>query len=296
LKVKPKISWIVPYLYILPALIAFMVFIYWPLIYSILLSFYEWNFVSPAKHFVGFDNYTGLVSREFFWVSLWNTLEYTLGLLFFELLFPVGLAVLALSITPQKIQGIFKRLIFTPAVLPIAIVSWVWLWLFNPLGGLLNYFLSIINVSPISWLSDKNWALWSIVLLSGWRQFGYSLILFIAALANIPSEYLESAQLDGANSWQAFWKVSWPLISPTTFFVLIITVIYASTHSFTPINILTQGGPHNSSANLIYFIYTSAFEFFDIGLASVATIIVYAIFMLLTIVQVKYIERYVHYA
>jgi sn-glycerol 3-phosphate transport system permease protein len=282
-------------MYILPAVAVLIVFIYWPMIYSVVLSFYEWNFISPTKYFRGFGNYTTLATREFFWTSGWNTGKYVLGLLPLEMVFPVGLAVLVSSIAPQRIQEIFKVFIFSPAVLSFAVTCYVWLWIFNPLGGLSNYLLSIVGISPVSWLTEKKWALWSIVVLSGWRQFGYSLVLYTAALSAIPSQYIEAARIDGVNNWQLFWKIKWPLISPTTFFILITTIIFASTHAFIPIHILTQGGPHNSTSNLIYLVYVYAFKFFNVGLASTGAVLLFAVFLLITFLQLRYVERYVHY-
>jgi len=295
MKHKLKFSWIVPYLYILPGVAILTTFIYWPMVYSLVLSFFKWDFISPTKDFRGFGNYTALATREFFWTSSSNTGQYILGLLPLEMFFPMGLALLLSGIIHERIQRIFKTFIFSPAVLSFAVTCFVWLWMFNFLGGLLNQFLSIVNVSPISWLSDKKWALWSIVLVSGWRQFGYSLILYMAALSTIPSEYIEAAQIDGVNSWQLFWKIKWPLIGPTTFFILITTVIFASTHAFIPIHILTQGGPYNSTTNLIYLIYEYAFRFFNVGLASTAAVITFTLFLLITFLQLKYIEGHVHY-
>lgn len=265
------------------------------MICSVVLSFYQWDLISPTKSFIGFRNYTDLVSREYFFIATKNTGLYVLGLLLFEMVFPLGLALLISSIVVEKIQTIVKVVVFSPAVISFAVACYVWLWIFNPIFGLLNYFLSIIGISPISWLSQKQWALWSIVLLSGWRQFGYSLILYMAALLAIPPVYLEVARIDGANNWQIFWKIKWPLLSPTTFFILVTTVIFASSHAFIPIHILTQGGPHNVTINLIYLVYQYAFQFFNIGLGSATAVVVFAIFLLVAYIQLRYVERYVYY-
>jgi ABC-type sugar transport system permease subunit len=272
-----------------------MTFIYWPMIYSVVLSFYQWDFISPTKHFYGFRNYVNLVEREFFWISSRNTGLYVLGLLLLEMVFPLGLALLIASITPKKVQGIVKVIVFSPAVISFAVVCYVWLWMFNPIGGFLNTILSFLNISPISWISEKKWALWSIVLLSGWRQFGYSLILYMAGLAAIPSEYSEAARIDGVNNWQLFWKIKWPLLSPTTFFILVTTVIFASSHAFIPIHILTQGGPHNATINLIYLVYQYAFQFFNVGLGSATAVVIFALFLIIAYLQLRYVERHIYY-
>lgn len=295
MKYKLRLSPIIPYLYILPGIAILMTFIYWPMVYSLVLSFYEWDFVSPTKHFRGFANYTGVATREFFWVSIWNTGKYIVGLLPFEVFFPLGLALLLSSVIHQRIQNTFKVIVFLPSVLSFAVACFVWLWMFNPLAGFINKFLAMLDISPVSWLNDRKWALWSIVLVSGWRQFGYSLILYMAGLSTIPSVYSEVAQIDGANNWQIFWKIKWPLISPVTFFILITTVIFASSHAFIPIHILTRGGPNNATTNLTYLIYEYAFRLFNVGLGSVVSVVTFAIFLVVTFLELKYVGRYVHY-
>lgn len=286
---------VVPYLYVLPALAPMVLFLYWPLLYSLALSFFAWNFTRPAWTFVGSQNYTDMLENEVFWISAANTGWYLVGLLPFEILLPLALAVLLTSLGGGRLQTIYKVLIFSPTVLSFAIACLVWLWIFNPLGGLMNLLIARFDLGPVSWLSDKAWALWSIVLVSGWKVLGYNLVIFMAGLASIPPEYIEAARIDGASRWQVFAHITWPLLTPTTYFVLVTSSLFAATQVFIPIHILTEGGPHDSTSNLIYLIYLQGFHFFTAGAASATAVVTFGVFLLLTLIQTKYVERRVHY-
>jgi len=290
-----RISQVEPYLYLAPALLLLLVFKYWPMLFSAILSVLKWNLVSPDKAFVGLANYAGLLHRELFTVSLKNTAIYTAALVPLYLVLPLFLAVILYGVASERLQAAYKAIIFSPTVLSFAITCMVWLWIFNPIHGILNRVLVAVGLPGVSWLSDSKFALWAIVLVSGWKAFGYNLVLFFAGLASIPKEYTEAAEIDGASSWALFWKIKWPLLSPTTFFALVTTVIYAAERAFIPINILTKGGPYNTTTNLSYAIYVFGFNFFDAGLASAAATLTFAIFVIVTALQVRYLERLVHY-
>ena len=292
---KLNLKTTIPYLYIFPGVAVLFIFIYWPMIYSLLLSFYRWDFVSPRKAFRGFANYGEVLSRDFFWISMWNTGKYIVGLIPFEIFLPLGLALLLSGIVHQKVQSAFKIIIFLPSVLSFAVACFAWLWMFNPLAGFINRFLGMFHIPPVSWLTEKKWALYAIIFVSGWRQFGYSLILFMAGLSTIPDSYIEAAELDGAGKWRVFWRIKWPLLSPVTFFLLITTVIFASSHAFIPIHILTRGGPSNATTNLTYLIYQYAFELFNIGSGSVVSVVTFVVFLVITYAELKYVGKYVHY-
>lgn len=295
LRRKLKFSGAEPYLYIAPAFALLVIFKYWPMVFSGVLSMLNWDFVSPDWEFVGLANYSGLLNREMFILSLRNTAIYTLALVPFYLIFPLVLAVILFTVSPDRLQSAYKAVIFSPTVLSFAITCMVWLWIFNPIDGILNQVLRTAGLPPLSWLSDSKVAIWAIALVTGWKAFGYNLVLYFAGLASIPKDYVEAAQIDGASPWKLFWAIKWPLLSPTTFFALVTTVIYAAERAFIPINILTKGGPYNSTTNLAYVIYVFGFNWFNVGLASAAAIVTFAIFVVLTAVQVRYLERYVKY-
>ena len=290
-----RMSRVEPYLYLAPAFLLLLIFKYWPMMFSVILSVLKWNLVSQDKAFVGLTNYAGLLNRELFVISLKNTAVYTLALVPLYLVLPLFLAVILYGVASEWLQSAYKAVIFSPTVLSFAITCMVWLWMFNPIHGILNRVLMGVGLQGVSWLSDSKVALWAIVLVSGWKAFGYNLVLFFAGLASIPKEYSEAAQIDGASPWQLFWKIKWPLLSPTTFFALVTTIIYAAERAFIPINILTKGGPYNATTNLSYAIYVFGFNFFDAGLASAAATLTFAIFAIVTAVQVRYLQRFVHY-
>lgn len=290
-----RMSRVEPYLYLAPALLLLLVFKYWPMLFSVILSVLKWNLVSQDKAFIGLTNYAGLLNRELFVISLKNTAVYTLALVPLYLVLPLFLAVILYGVASEWLQSAYKAIIFSPTVLSFAITCMVWLWIFNPIHGILNRVLMGVGLQGVSWLSDSKVALWAIVLVSGWKAFGYNLVLFFAGLASIPKEYTEAAQIDGASPWQLFWKIKWPLLSPTTFFALVTTIIYAAERAFIPINILTKGGPYNTTTNLSYAIYVFGFNFFDAGLASAAATLTFVIFIIVTAVEVRYIQRFVHY-
>ena len=287
---------LVPALFIGPAGALLFVFVYWPMLYTFYLSLLDWNLVSPVADFVGWANYRLLLHEPIFWIATRNTLIYLAVLLPIELCFPLALALLLQSIARHRLRTLYESLIFSPTVLSFGIASIVWVWMFNPLGGALGRLCRIVGLPAIPWLNDAATSLWAIVLVSAWKAFGYNLLIFLAALANIPGEYLEAARIDGASPWTAFRWVTWPLLGPTTFFVLVTTAIFTGTQVFIPIHVLTHGGPYNSSTHLMYLIYQYGFEFFQIGPASAASVLTFLGFLLLTYLQVKYVERFVHYA
>lgn len=286
----------VPYLYILPAIIPLGVFLYWPLLYNVILSFYQWNFISPVKDFVGFDNYKILIEENVFNTALVNTIKYILGIIPFTIPIPIFFANMLASVSNKRAKKIYETLLFLPTVLSFAVASFVWVWMFNPLGGVINRVLNIVGFNQqISWLNSAYYAPWAIIIVSGWRLLGYYMILFTAALLAIPSEYQEAAVIDGANAWRVFWHIKWPLISPTTFFVFITTIFFASSQTFVPIHILTRGGPYRSSSNLLYVVYEYAFRYFNVGLATATAAITFLLFVLVNFIQMKVGERQVHY-
>lgn len=292
---RPRAGVLRPLLFIGPAALLLLLFVYWPLFYTLYLSTLDWNLVSPVRPFVGWANYGLLFHEPIFWLAAKNTLIYLLVLVPIELCFPLALALLLQSIAARRIRALYEALIFTPTVLSFAIASIVWVWMFNPLGGALSRLFRLVGLPAVAWLSNAQVSLWAIVLVSAWKVFGYNLVIFLAALASIPTEFLEAARIDGASGWKVFRWVTWPLLGPTTFFVLVTTAIFTGTQVFIPIHVLTQGGPYNSSTHLMYLIYQYGFQFFQVGPASAASVVTFLVFLALTYLQLRYLERFVHY-
>lgn len=284
-----------PYLLIAPLLLLIAVFIYWPLIYSAYLAFFDWNFVRPDKSFVGWDNFTRLPDDPRFIRALRGTLFYTVTLVPLQVFLPLGLALLLWPIRKSRAQTSYRIMLFSPTIIAYSVAAVMWLWIFNPLQGILNKVLAEFGVERISWLSDRDTAIWAIVIVATWKTLGFHMLLYLAALEGVPKEYIEAAQIDGANNWQIMRSIRFPLITPTFFFVLVTTVISVNDDVFGAINVLTDGGPFDSTTNIIYYLYQQGFQFFQIGAASAVAIIVFFATSLFTWVQFRFVERHVHY-
>lgn len=288
-------SGITPYLYVLPAIVPMLVFLYWPLIVNFILSVLDWNFISPTRNFIGLKNYTSLFQREAFSMALINTGKYILGLLPWAILIPLAISVLILTVKNKKLRDLYETALFIPTVLSFSVACFVWIWMLTPIGGVIATLLESVGLRPISWLADHRFALWAIVIVSGWRMLGYHELLLGGSLKSVPTEYIEAATIDGASSGRIFWSIRFPLITPTVFFLLVTTAIFVSDYVFMPIHILTQGGPYNASTNLIYLVYQFAFQFFNTGLASATALITFLLFVIITALVFYFGERRVHY-
>lgn len=286
---------ITPYLLIAPLLILMIMFIYWPLIYSSYLSFFDWNFVRPEKDYVGWDNFTRLADDPRFIQSLKGTAIYTAALIPLQVLLPLGLALLLWRTRESRFQSAYRVLLFSPTVIAYSVAAVMWLWIFNPNYGVLNKALSWFDVDMIRWLSDRDTAIWAIIIVATWKTLGFHMLLYLAALEGIPKDYIDAAQLDGANNWQIMRSIRFPLMTPTFFFVLVTTVISVNDDVFGAINVMTNGGPFDSTTNIIYYLYQQGFQFFQIGSASALAVIVFVVTVFLTWLQFRFVERHVHY-
>ncbi|MHC1692347.1 MAG: carbohydrate ABC transporter permease [Sphaerochaetaceae bacterium] len=274
------------FLYVLPAMVVFILFKYWPIVFSAVLSFFKWDFVGSMK-WVGLKNFVAMFTRESFQLAARNTLLYILGLFPFFVIFPLVFAVALTNLRGRFAQSFYKALIFIPTILAFSIICLVWMWMFNPNFGLLNNFSLMLGGRRIAWLAERNTALLSIVLVTGWKVIGSNFILYVAGLVMVPRDYIEAAIIDGASRWKTFWNIKWPLLAPTTIYILVTAINYASEKAFTPINILTKGGPADVSTNLSHIIYVYGFTFFNIGLASATAIFTSVFFFIITKAMMK---------
>ena len=283
------------YRVVAPRLLLIVAFIYWPLLYSVYLSLYDWNFVSPDWRFVGAGNYTRLPDDPRFRLALWQTVVYVLALVPIKVFLPLGLALLLWPIRRSRAQGVYRLMLFTPTVISFAVAALVWLWIFNPLQGVLNQMILGAGGSRINWLSNPQIAIWCVIIVSTWKVLGFNLLLYLAALEAVPDEYVEAGSIDGAGGWHLLRYIRWPLITPTFFFILVTTVICVNDEVFSAISVLTDGGPFDRSINLVFYLYQQAFRYFQIGIASAVAIIVSLAVILLTWLQFRFVERHVHY-
>lgn len=276
------------YLFIAPAFIHLLIFVILPIFAAIYLSFHNWNILNPSRPFVGLENYKRLWSDELFWMSLKTTLYYTVVSV------PIGIVLsLALAMAmkaPLKGIGIFRTAYFLPVITSMIVVSLVWTWMFDPLSGLLNYYLKMLGLRPQAWLADPNMAMPSIIILSVWKSLGYNMVIFLAGLQAIPDMYYEAARIDGANAWQQFRRITLPLLRPTTFFILITTLI-SSFQVFDQVYVMTGGGPANLTKVLVYYIFEVAFHYFEMGYASALSFVLFLFTLVLTALQFKLMSK-----
>lgn len=239
--------------------------------------------LSPIK-WVGISNYQSLINDEVFWKVLWNTIYYTLGTV------PIGIIIsllLAIALN-QKIKGIkiFRTAYFLPVISSAVAVAVVWQWVYNPEFGLLNYLLSFVGIEGPNWLTSKNWAMPAVIITGIWKNLGFNMLLFLAGLQGIPEVYYEAARIDGANWWNQFKNITIPLLSHTTFFVVIMSVIN-SFQVFDQIYIMTGGGPARSTSVMVHYLYQNAFEYFKMGKASAIAYILFILVFFATLIQFK---------
>ena len=265
------------WLFILPALTGTLIFIIIPVICSFALSFSKWDLLSPIE-FVGLENYRLLFKEPLFYKILINTVVFAISTSVFGVIIPLILA----CILNSKIRGseFFKTAYFLPFITPMIVVGVIWEWIFDPNIGFINYILNI----HINWLYDSNFAMPALIIVSVWKLIGYNMIIFLGALSAISQNMFEAAKIDGANPIQTFIYVTVPLLSPSIFFVVIITAI-SSFQVFDLIYLMTQGGPLDSTNVIVYSIYKNAFEYFNVGKASAIAYVLFFIILVLTLIQ-----------
>lgn len=279
-------------LFILPALIPLGVFWIFPMCQAIFMSFTDWDYMSSAYNIVGFDNYKSIFSDSMFYDALKNTVIFTLGTLVPTIVGGLFTAVLL----KNKLTGsaIYKAIIFSPWVTPTVVISIVWSWIFEPEYGLANFILQFLNMPKSQWLQSSDTAMSAVILVTIWKGFGWAMIFYLTALERVPKELYEAASVDGAGRWQKFKSITIPLISPTTFFLTIITTI-DSLKAYDQIQVLTQGGPSGSTRTILYLYYQTAFENFNIGEATSIAVILLIIVGCLSGIQFFASKKWVHY-
>ncbi|HEX2037639.1 MAG TPA: sugar ABC transporter permease [Chloroflexota bacterium] len=285
-------SWLVGYAYLLPTLCGLVLFSAGAMVASFLMSFTKYELVTPPV-FIGLRNYADLAGSSLFWKVLGNTFYYTLGYVPLNLAASLALALLVNT----RLRGItlFRSFYFTPVVTSGVAVAMVWAWLYNPQFGLINYLLRVgLGVQGPAWLSSTEWAMPALIILGVWRSAGYNMVIFLAGLQNIPAELYEAAEIDGAGWWARFRHVTLPMLSSTTFFVLVVSVIH-SFQVFEATYIMTQGGPANATLTLSYYIFQNAFEWFHMGYAAAMAWVLFGVIMVFTLLQMRLQRRWVFY-
>lgn len=278
------------YLLISPWLIGFLVFVLGPMLASLYFSFTEWNLLKPPA-WIGVRNYVRMANDPLIAQAFKVTALFTLVYVPLELIGGLGLALLL----NQKVRGLrgFRTMFYLPSVVSGVAYVVLWMWIFHPRAGLLNTLLGFARIQGPTWLASPDWALPAIVIMSLWG-LGRTMVIYLAGLQGIPQQLYESAALDGANSWRQFWAITLPLLTPTIFFNLILSII-ATSQTFTQAFVATNGGPLDSTLFYVLYLYRQAFQNFRMGYASAMAWVLFVVVLLLTLLVIRSARSWVYY-
>lgn len=286
------------YLFLLPSLAGFLIFTALPVVAAFALSFVSWNLLSPPK-FVGLSNYVEILTRDpIFRTVLLNTLFFTVTIVPLQLI--IGLALAVALNRPMRGVGVYRVIYFMPVVTTIVAAALVFQWLFNRDFGIISAAiwgladLTGLPLNPPDWLNSTTGARWAVVILTLWKNIGFTIVIYLAALQGVPQELYDAAEVDGASSWQRFRNVTVPLVSPTTFFLLVIQMIGAF-QLFSESFVMTRGGPAQATTTIVYYIYQNAFQFGRMGKASAIAWVLFIFIFAATFAQTRLQRRWVHY-
>ena len=278
--------------FLVPALLVFALFTYYPLVKVIYLSFTNADMLTPTPDLIGFQNYKAMFTSREFWSSLSVTATFALGVTALEV--GLGMALAFLMNAPTRFQGLLRGAVFAPVVVSIAATAVVWNYLLSPSSGPVNQALGAVGISGPGWLGDPKTALASVIMIAVWKGVGLPAVLFLSGLQGIPRELDEAAAIDGATRSQIARQITVPLLGPTTMVVFFISLV-GTFQSYSLVLLLTGGGPAGSTNLLGYFIYQNAFSFFQMGFASALSVALFLLLLLMGFVQLKLSERRVHY-
>jgi multiple sugar transport system permease protein len=277
---ESRLGW----LFVAPATIHLLVFALVPMAYAFVISLYKYQIFRENPQFTGIQNYSLALSEDPFRNALWQSFRYAL------LSVPLGmvLALVVALMVNQKLRGmaIFRTLYYIPAISSGVAIAMLWTYVFLPDTGMINMATSLFGIESKDFLNKTEWAMWALVFMSMWVGLGPRMVLFLAGLINIPQSLYEAAQLDGASPWKQFWKVTLPMLVPTTFFVMVTSTIGAM-QVFTPVYMMTKGGPEESTDVVGYHIYTEAWVNFNTGLASAKSFVLLAVIVVISIFQLR---------
>jgi multiple sugar transport system permease protein len=279
--------------FLFPSLITFALFVMAPALGVIAMSFFDWNLLGRAE-FVGADNFVRLVGDDRLLNVYRSTAGMALAILLINVAFGLLLAVLLEMRMPRWLRGVFRLSFLFPFVVSSSVVALIWRFLFNKDLGLVNYWLGLLGIDAIDWLGSSAFAPVSVVLVAAWKTIGFSILIYIAGLQAIPAELREAAIMDGANAWTRFWRVTFPLLSPTVFFLIVINTIN-SFQLFAEPRVLTQGGPGDASRTIVQYLYDQAFGSLDLGYASAIGLTLMVVLIALTAVQFRLSRRWTFY-
>lgn len=275
-----------------PNIIGFLTFTAIPVVASLVISLYDWSPIGD-KTFIGLDNYVRLFTRDpLFSKVMGNTFTYVVSYLSLNIVLAMALAVWLTG----KIRGtrFYRAIFFVPQVTPVVATAMVWKWLFMPEFGLINSLLGLFGIQSINWLGSTRYAMPAVIIMSLWQGFGYNMVIFVAGLLGVPASQKEAARIDGASGWQVFTRVTLPLMAPSIFFAVVMTMI-SSFQVFDQSMVLTGGGPGNATNTIVLYLYQNGFTYLKMGYASAIAWVLFAIIMTVTIAQVLLQRNMVYY-
>ncbi len=293
LKKARRSEWIWGYTLLGPSLLLFLTFVAGPILSSFILSFHSWNMLS-SPDFVGGDNYRMLTEDSRLLRVLGNTFYFAAASVVAKMVIGVVIAQMVNSIRSKTMTSILESVYFFPILLPLSVIAMVWGLMFNTDFGVVNALLQSIGLSKVPWFTDMRWAMRSIILLDIWKGLGFYFIIFLVALRNVPKDFHEAAEIDGASYWMKFWRISLPIISPSSFFLLITGVI-GSLQIFDSAYILTRGGPGDATRTFVLYLWETAFQKLDMGYGTALAVLLFIIVLIITLLQFLLGRRWVHY-
>lgn len=280
------------YAFLGPMLVGLCVFIVGPIVVGLVLSFTHWNIIDPPR-FAGLANYVHFLTKDpMFWLTLRNTGYYVVLTTFPGIMVSLGLA-LALKSVAKRIS-VLRTLYFIPVIVSAVTIGMVWRWLFGTEHGLINIGLSFFGIGPVGWLTDTQWAMPAVAIVSIWRGMGFNMVIFVAGLLGIPTQLYEAAVIDGAGKWHQFWRITLPLLSPVFLFVLVLTVI-RTFQAFDLVYVMTQGGPGGATTVYTYLVYRTAFYYLRMGYGAAMSYILFLIIFAITVFQLRVFSKRVQY-
>jgi len=280
------------YLFILPIVAGYIIFLFGPIVYAFVMSFTNWSLFGNTAY-IGLDNYIYAMRDDpVFWDTVVNTVYFSAGLVPLNIVLSLLLAMLL----KRKIWGIglFRTAIFTPVVVSLVVWGIVWKFIFSTDGGLVNLLIRTFGGTEIAWLFSETWTMPTVIVVSALKGVGMNMVIFLAALHDVPKDYYEASKIDGASRWETFKSITLPMITPAVFMITIITVI-GSLKVFGQIYVMTGGGPGTSTYVMVFYIFKQAFRSYEFGYASALAFILFSIILVLTLIQWKLRKRWVHY-
>lgn len=281
-------------LFIMPALSVFLLFMFYPLAYTLYLSFFRWNMVSPQMKFAALDNYICLLTSPVTMQVIENTLLYIVILVLLNFLLPYGLSFVN-TFLMKRGKNIYKTLLFSSSLIALVVGAILFQWIFNPVSGPVAAVADMAGVTLPAWSKTPGLVIVIISLVAVYKAFGYNFLILLSGMNNVPEELIEAARLEKASNRNIFTRIVMPLTSSTAVYILIMTIVQGLQYVFTPIKVLTQGGPNDASSNIIYQGYDYAFTFYETGMSAALAIVTMIIFLLLLYLEFRYVEKGVYY-